>query len=113
MQRSGAADSSRLSRLDSSSTSSSHESLAEEFDLDGAPDDEDVQDEAMLRRNDSPGSHRPIAIEERDEDVEQGVVARGSDWRVRGRASPFPSWQSITSFFGGRRTPTTDVDRDR
>lgn len=109
MQRSGAPGSSRpTSALSHLSDSSSSTHAGAEFDLD---EDIDEQDEAMLRRNDSAGGHRPIVVEERDEDVERGVDARPVDWRVRAGA-PI-SWQSFMSIFGGRPTPTTDVDRDR
>jgi hypothetical protein len=109
MQRSGISGSSRpnsvLSRISDSSDLGSTQAEAE-LDFD---EDEDIQDEAMLRRNDSPGSHRPIGVDGHDEDVEHGVDARGVEWRIR---SPI-SWQSVMSIFGGRRTPRTDVDRNR
>lgn len=89
---------------DSSDLSSTH--AGAEFDFD---EDEDIQDEAMLRRNDSPGSHRPVGVDEHDEDVEHGVDARGVEWRIR---SPI-TWQSFMGIFGGRRAPRTDVDRNR
>ena len=108
MQRSGALGSLRanspFSRLSDSDSSSAHE--GSDFDFDG---DEDVQDEAMLRTNDSPAANRPISPDDQEEDVENGVDARGPEWRI---GSPI-TWQSVMNIFGGRRTPRTDVDRDR
>jgi len=108
VQRSGALGSLRVSSpfspLSDSDSSSAHGGSDFDFEV-----EEDVQDEAMLRRNDSPGANRPIGQGNQDEDVENGVDARGPEWRI---GNPI-TWQNVMSIFGGRRTPRTDVDRDR
>jgi hypothetical protein len=77
--------------------------------------DEDIQNEAAMARNDSPGSHRPISPtgdRAHEEDMERGL-RNVREWRIR---SPI-GWGSILNAFGGNGTVrglrNTDVDRDR
>jgi len=101
-------------RTDSSSISSLR--AGTEYD-DADFNDEDVQNEAAMARNDSPGSHRPISPTDdgarEEEDMERGLLDVRV-WRVR---SPI-RWASVLSVFGRggtvrRGLRRTDVDRDR
>lgn len=105
--------SSSLSRRTDSSSISSARADAEYSDIEF--NDEDIQNEAAMARNDSPGSYRPISPthdQSHEEDIERGL-RNVSDWRIR---SPI-GWGSILNAFGGRGTGrglrNTDVDRDR
>ena len=104
--------SSSSGRTDSSSISSARAG-AEYSDIEF--NDEDIQNEAAMARNDSPGSHRPISPtgdHTHEEDVERGL-RNARDWRIR---SPI-GWGNILGAFGGsgiaRGLRNTDVDRDR
>jgi hypothetical protein len=105
--------SSSLSRRTDSSSISSARAGAEYSDIEF--NDEDIQNEAAMARNDSPGSHRPISPTDdhtHEEDVERGL-RNVREWRIR---SPI-CWGNILNAFGGSGTVrglrSTDVDRDR
>lgn len=113
---SSSSSSSSQVRRAGANTSPPHPDIGLELGLDHSDDEDQIEDAALLRRNDDPDAALPVPGEE-DYDVERADRNRqdGSTWAsIDGAWRRFGALVTDTGFWAGQgRTRREDFDRDR